>query len=158
MEQIEFVLRYFQSSPLLSTASQKDGLGRKDIPAYSMLALQEALVNAIVHRDYEIAGSQIRIYLFPDRIEFWNPGGLHNTLKVADLYAGCQPVRRNQLLDGFFRDFKSVLSGKSYMEARGEGFLNILDECEKIGARKPDFIPKGQAILLVMHANVNPIP
>jgi ATP-dependent DNA helicase RecG len=33
-----------------------------------------------------------------------NPGGLHNTLTEENLYAGCQPVRRNQILAGFLRD------------------------------------------------------
>jgi predicted HTH transcriptional regulator len=59
--------------------------------------------------------------MFPDRIEFQNPGALYNTLTIENLYAGCQPVRRNQLLAGFMRDYKSALTGRSYMEARGEG-------------------------------------
>ncbi len=39
------------------------------------------------------------------------------------LYAGCQPVRRNQLLAGFMRDSPSPITGTSFMEARGEGFF-----------------------------------
>ena len=151
-EQVETVLRYFQASPLIATLSTKDGAGRIDTPSYSLLALQEALVNAVVHRDYEIAGSQIRVYLFSDRIEVWNPGALHNTLRVEDLYAGCQPVRRNQLLAGFFRDFKSPVTGRSYMEARGEGFLNMVAECERIANRRPEFKVVGQAVCLTLYS------
>ena len=151
-EQVDTVLRYLQASPLVATRSTKDGAGRHDRQAYSMLALQEALVNAVVHRDYEIAGSQTRVYLFPDRIEFWNPGGLHNTLRVEDLFAGCQPVRRNQLLAGFFRDYRSPITGRSYMEAQGEGFLNMIAECERVSERKPDFRIVGQAICLAIYA------
>ena len=72
-EQIAQVLTYFGSSPLIPTASRKDGDGRRDYPSYAQTALQEVLVNAIVHRDYEARGSQIIIRLFPDRIECQNP-------------------------------------------------------------------------------------
>ena len=78
-EQIAQVLTYFWSSPLIPTASRKDGDGRRDYPSYAQTALQEAVVNAIVHRDYEARGSQIIIRLFPDRIECQNPGALYNT-------------------------------------------------------------------------------
>lgn len=151
-EQIETILRYFQSSALIATRSTKDATGRRDTPLYSYTALQEALVNAIVHRDYDISGSQIRIFMYPDRIEFWNPGALHNTLREEDLYAGCQPVRRNQLLAGFFRDFHSPLTGRSFMEARGEGFLNMVAECERVSGKKPDLKITGQAIRLTIFA------
>ncbi len=120
-DQIAQALSYIRLSPLVPTLSRKDGEGRMDYPRYVETALQEAVVNAVVHRDYEIAGSQIIIRLFPDRIEFQNPGALYNTLTIENLYAGCQPVRRNQLLAGFMRDYKSALTGRSYMEARGEG-------------------------------------
>ena len=44
---------------------------------------------------------------------------------MENLYAGCQPVRRNQLLAGFMRNYKSTVTGGSFMEARGERFLNF---------------------------------
>ena len=109
-EQIARALMYLRVSPLTPTISRKGG-GRYDYPSYSDRALQEAIVNAVVHRDYEIGGSQIIIRLFRDRLEFRNPGALHNTLTVENLYAGCQPVRRNQLLAGFMRDYKSTVTG-----------------------------------------------
>ena len=80
---------------------------------------RKPIVNAVVHRDYDIGGSQIIIRLFPDHIEFQNPGALYNTLTVENLYAGCQPVRRYQLLTGFMRGYKSTVTGSSFMEARG---------------------------------------
>ncbi len=153
LDQVEAVLLYFKSSSLIAKRSTKDGAGRLDAQAYSMIALQEALVNAVVHRDYEITGSQIQVYLFPDRVEFRNPGGLHNTLTVEDLYAGCHGVRRNQLLAGFFRDYQSPVTGRSFMEARGEGFINIIRECEKLGARKPELRVVGQSVRLTIFSS-----
>ena len=73
-EQIAKIVSYFQASPLTPIASRKSGDGRRDYPSYIDTALQEAVVNAVIHRDYGVAGSQIIIRMFPDRIEFQNPG------------------------------------------------------------------------------------
>ncbi len=151
-EQIAQVLTYFGASPLIPTKSTKDGEGRRDYPSYAQTALQEALVNAIVHRDYEQRGSQVIIRLFPDRIEWQNPGALFNTLTVENLYAGCQPARRNQFLAGFLRDYKSPLTGVSYMEARGEGFLKLVRESERLSGRRPRLEQIGDATKLTIFA------
>lgn len=151
-KQIADALGYFQISPYLAIKSRKNGEGRQDSPQYSMLALQEAIVNAVVHRDYELTGSQIIVTIFPDKIEIKNPGGLHNTLKPEDLYSGCQPMRRNQHLAGFLRDFLSPLTGSSLMEARGEGFLNMIRESEAISGVRPNLELIGQAVKLTIYA------
>ncbi len=152
VEQIERTLEYLRASPFVPVAATKDGMGRKDIPAYSLRALQEAVVNALVHRDYSIQGAQMRVFLFGDRIEVSNPGKLHNTLTPGDLFAGCQPVRRNQMLAGFLRHFQSPLTGVAYMEGRGEGFLTMVRECERTSGRKPDLKVVGDSVRLTIFA------
>jgi predicted HTH transcriptional regulator len=152
VEQIEWVLTYLRTSPLVSTLSVKDGMGRTDKPAYSDFALQEAVVNALAHRDYEIAGAQVIVTLFPDRIEIRNPGGLHNTLTEENLYAGCQPVRRNQILAGFLRDYESPATGRRYMETRGEGFLTLVRASTALSGRRPELVNMGGAIKLTLFA------
>ncbi len=152
VEQIERTVEYLRLSPYLPTAARKDGLGRRDQPSYSLRALQEGVVNALVHRDYSIAGSQVRVFLFPDRIAIASPGRLPNTLVPEDLYAGCQPVRRNQMLAGFLRDYTSPLTLRAYMEARGEGFLTLLRECREIGARRPELTTVGDSLRLEIFA------
>lgn len=154
-EQIEKILHYLSSSPLIATVSTKDGLGRQEEPTYALTALQEATVNALAHRDYELQGSQVRILIFPDRIEFWNPGGLPNTISPDDLYAGCQPVRRNQQLAGFLRDYVSPVTHRSYMEARGEGFLNLVRESEQVSGRRPELRVQKYAVCLTIFAGRN---
>jgi ATP-dependent DNA helicase RecG len=153
-EQIIQVLRYFQTSPLMATLSRKEGTGRRDMPSYVDTALQEAVVNAVIHRDYEVTGSQIIIRIFPDRIEIQNPGSLHNTLTEENLYAGCQPVRRNQQLAGFMRDFPSPLTRTSFMEARGEGFLNLVRESLDLSGRRPEIKRIGEGVKLTIYAAV----
>jgi len=132
-------------------AARKDSMGRRDYRSFSLRAVQEAIVNAIVHRDYQMAGSNIRVFVFADRLEISNPGGLHNTLRPENLFAGCQPYRRNQLLCGFMRDFTSPITERALMEARGEGFLMLVRETQRIGG-SVEFIPQPDAVTLILHA------
>lgn len=144
------VLEYVLVSPYAAIRSTKSDMGRLDQPRYSPVALQESIVNALVHRDYELTGSQVIVYVFPDRIEVRNPGGLHNTLTPENLYAGCQPIRRNQHMAGFLRDFKSSRTGHAYMEMRGEGFLTVLRESRRLSGRWPELKVVGQSVSLTL--------
>ena len=150
VEQIEAMIGYLQTSPYVPVAARKDDWGRQDRPAYSLRALQEGVVNALVHRDYTIGGSQVRVFVFPDRIEISSPGRLPNTLTASDLFAGCQPIRRNQMLAGFLRDYTSPVTGRSYMEARGEGFLAMVRECQRVSGRPPDLAVIGDSVKLTI--------
>jgi hypothetical protein len=57
----------------------EDG-GRHDLPQFEMLAVFEAVTNAVAHRDYSMAGSKVRLRLFDDRLELYSPGMLPNTM------------------------------------------------------------------------------
>jgi len=153
VQQIEQTMEYLKRSPFLPIRANKNELGRLDKPAYSLLAIQEALVNAVIHRDYTIQGSQIRIFLFSDRIEISNPGGLHNSLTPEALFYGCQPVRRNQMLAGFLREYRSSLTNRSYMEGKGTGFLTIIRECIRISGKKPDIAVIGDSVKVTIWAD-----
>jgi predicted HTH transcriptional regulator len=155
VQQIEQTMDYLKRSPFLPVRAIKNELGRLDKPAYSLLALQESIVNAVVHRDYSIQGSQIRIFLFPDRIEISNPGRLHNSLTPDALFSGCQPVRRNQMLAGFLREYKSPLTNRSYMEGKGTGFLTMIRECVRISGRKPDLEMIGDSVKVTIWADID---
>jgi len=158
IEQIEATMDYLKASPYVPVAAEKDGQGRLDRPAYSLRALQEGVVNALVHRDYTIGGSQVRVFLFRDRIEVSSPGRLPNTLTPDDLFAGCQPIRRNQMLAGFLRDYTSLLTGRAYMEARGEGFLALVRECERTSGRRPELRVIGDSVRLTIFASAQTVP
>ncbi len=58
---------------------------RIDVPQFSERAIFEAVVNAVVHRDYAISGSRIRLFMFDDRLELYSPGGLCNSMSTDDL-------------------------------------------------------------------------
>lgn len=154
--QIADAVSYLQLSPLNPTVSVKRDDGRHDYPAYSVRALQEAVVNAVVHRDYA-APSQIIVRLFPDRIEFRNPGGLFNGLTTQDLYDGCMPRRRNANVAWFLRSYESEVTGSSFMESRGEGFLNLVRDSERLSGRRPEIKEIGDTTQLTIYAAPAPV-
>ncbi len=74
----------------------KKDIGRIDFPQYSMRAIFEAIVNAVVHRDYLKSSSKIRLFMFDDRIELYSPGALVNTVTVENIRYS--QATRNELL------------------------------------------------------------
>jgi predicted HTH transcriptional regulator len=141
----EFVKRYME------VPAQKNEAGRQDLPQYSLRAVHEAIVNAVAHRDYAIAGSSIRLFMFDDRLEITSPGRLPNTVTIVSLYTGAIPYRRNQILVGFLKDYVSPITMRAFMESRGEGVLLIIRESEKISGRKPLYEEIGEAVKLTIY-------
>ena len=118
---IAFVARFKQASP-------KKDPGKFSDPPYDLDVVDEAIVNAVAHRDYAIAGSKIRLFLFTDRLELYSPGRLPNTLTLDDM-----PYRtftRNQLLASFLSRVRSKRTGQVFLESRGEGVQKILEDGE----------------------------
>ena len=146
----EFVKRYME------IPAQKDETGRQDLPQYSLRAVHEAIVNAVVHRDYFITGSSTRLWMFDDRLELSSPGRLPNTITIATLYTGAVPYRRNQLLVGFLKEYISPITMRAFMESRGEGVPLILRESEKISGRKPLYEEIGESVRLTIYGRENP--
>ena len=69
---------------------------RVDMPPYSMEAVFEAVVNAVVHRDYAIRKSAIRLSMFEDRLEIQSPGSLPNNLTIESMAK--RQATRNEVL------------------------------------------------------------
>lgn len=128
--------------------------GREDHPQYDIGAVHEAIVNAIAHRDYSIAGSKIRLFLFDDRLELYSPGNLPNTLTIETM-----PFRvftRNQLLVSFLSRMKSRRTGQAFLESRGEGVRRILDASEAHAGRRPLYELFGEELRLTIWAKPSP--
>ncbi len=152
LSQIDQTTAYLGSSPLLAVASSKDHLGRLDRPTYSLRAVQEAVVNAVAHRDYALVGAQVRVQVFSDRIEVTSPGRLPNSLVPEDLFAGAQPLRRNQVLVGFLTHMPGPWSGRVLMESMGEGFLTMVRESEELSGRRPELRLQTEAVTVIIFA------
>ena len=97
-------------------------------------ALREAIVNAIIHREYD-SPSKVQIRVFPDRVEIWNPGCLPSQLTIEDLKKTHPSIPGNPLL---FRQFYRV----AYVEDVGGGTLDIIKRCRDGGLPEPQFEEK----------------
>ena len=128
--------------------------GRTDYPQYDIGAVHEAVVNALAHRDYSLAGAKIRLFLFADRMELYSPGGLPNTLTIETM-----PYRvftRNQLLVSFLSRMTSRRTGRAYLESRGEGVRGILEASEEHAGRRPEYELFGEELRLTIWAQPSP--
>ena len=72
------------------------GMEPEVVPELPLPALREVLVNAVAHRDYTVAGP-IRVLVFEDRVEVRSPGGLPNSVRLAQLPAGVHVLRNPTL-------------------------------------------------------------
>lgn len=98
---------------------KKTDTGRVEMPDYPERAVLECLVNALIHRDYMIAGSEVHIDIFDDRLEIYSPGGMMDGSLVQELNTDHVPSkRRNPMIADMF-------SRMNYMERRGSGFKKI---------------------------------
>ena len=115
---------------------------RENLPEYSTQALFEAIVNAVVHRDYSIRGSRIRLFIFSDRLELCSPGSLPNNLTIESM--GERQSTRNEALTSVLgrMDAGSIegAGGRRYfMERRGDGVPIIRRETRELTGRDPEF-------------------
>lgn len=92
---LDFVRKNMKVATKIDIASGK----RIDIPQYPMDAVREAVLNALVHRDYSFhtEGMPIQLIMYADRMEIVNPGGLYGRLTVDQL-GNVQPDTRNPVL------------------------------------------------------------
>ena len=129
-------------------------VGREDHRQYEIGAVHEAIVNAVAHRDYSIAGSKIRLFLFADRLELYSPGALPNTLTIETM--PYRVVTRNELLVRFLSRMKSRRTGRALLESRGEGVRRILEVSEAHSGRPPVYELFGEELRLTIWAKPSP--
>lgn len=99
---------------------------RKDLPDYPLIAVREAIVNALMHRDYSptAKGTPVQVNLFVDRLEIISPGGLYGTATKANLEDAQITSTRNQRLATFLES-TSFPHGGAVAENRGTGIAVI---------------------------------
>ena len=99
---------------------------------YPLRAIREAIVNAIVHRDYQIAGSEIHIDMFDNRLEITSPGGMLDGSFIQNLdITKISSMRRNRVISDIFNRLH-------LMERRGSGLTRIIESYNDVDI-KPEF-------------------
>lgn len=104
---LDFVVRNTQPEARIENGA------RIDRTTYPVKVLREVIVNALVHRDYTIAGTDILLIIFDNRLEVTSPGRLPNTATIESLKSGFR-YARNQTLVNIMRDYR-------YVDFRGMG-------------------------------------
>lgn len=106
------------------------GLTHQEAPEYPLEAVRELLVNAVAHRDYNLQGDNIHLFIFADRLEVQSPGGLPG------------PVTLNNLLDARFARnavITQVLSDLGFVERLGYGLDRVIESLQKSRLPAPRF-------------------
>lgn len=117
------------------------GEGRRDHPQFDLPAVFEAVVNAVAHRDYSLAGSKVRLRLFADRLELHSPGGIANTMTVESL--PYRQAARNEAVTSLLARCPvpsaevGLTERSAMMDRRGEGVQIILERTERLTGKLP---------------------
>ncbi|MBR6826475.1 MAG: putative DNA binding domain-containing protein [Oscillospiraceae bacterium] len=119
------------------------GMRREEKSDYPFKAVREVLVNAMIHRDYQIVGSEIHVDMFDDRLEIMSPGGMLNGGRIQEMDLRHIPsMRRNEIISDIFGRLH-------YMDRRGSGIGRILNSYAEF-AQKPDFFSTEYYFLVVL--------
>ena len=133
---LEFVRR---NTPM--TASLEGGTRRIERPAYPDEVVREAVVNALVHRDYLLANTDVELAAYRDRLEIISPGRLPNGITPERMRAGTRAAR-NQLLKDVMRDY-------GYLEHMGMGVpRKIVRGMREHNETDPDLVEEGERFIV----------
>ena len=133
-DMLDGAIRFIRKNMRTKTIINPDTGQREDRTDYPITAIREAVINALVHRDYSIhtEGMPIQIVMYEDRIEIRNPGGIYGRIRVDQL-GKVQPDTRNPVL-------ASELEVLGITENRYSGIPTIKKEMEKYNLLEPEFI------------------
>ncbi len=118
-------------------------LKRVEVEEYPKVVLREALVNSLVHRNYSIYGSKIRIFMFNDRIEFRSPGRLPNTVTTEKMKVGVS-FARNPFLVKYMENMR-------YIDQLGRGIPMIIKKMKSITDIEPKLEEVGEEFILTIY-------
>ena len=129
-EQVQRCIGWYRS---LGRKEAYRGLRRTDIPLLPEEVLREVLVNAVIHRDYTLTGTQILLEVFDDRIDVTSPGTLPNHMTVEQARSGGAPRSRNEMM-------ANAMVVRQLMERRGRGWLIMRDLMRKHNGTEPELV------------------
>lgn len=114
--------------------------------AYPEFAWQEALVNAVAHRDYRLEGLAIEVHLFDDRLEIWSLGELVEPVTLEQLR------RRERVRASRNPRLVHILTGFGYMRELGEGIPRIFEVMEQQWLQPPEFRLEGGRFVVTLRS------
>ncbi len=144
---IQFARKNMRTKTIIHPETGK----REDRTDYPITAVREAVVNALVHRDYSIhtEGMPIQLIMYEDRMEIRNPGGIYGRIRVDQL-GKVQPDTRNPVL-------ASALEVLGITENRYSGIPTIKREMEKYCLQEPEFIDERGNFVVKFYKEINAV-
>jgi len=144
-EAIAFVRKNTKAKTIIDELTGK----RIDKSDYPMTAIREAILNALIHRDYSIhtEGMPIQLLLFEDRFEISNPGGLYGRLQIDQL-GKVQPDTRNPVL-------AVAMEVLNETENRYSGIPTIYRELAAANMPEPEFLDRQGSFTVRFHRRNN---
>lgn len=138
---LQFVKRNMRTKTIIN---EKTGQ-REDRTDYPVTAIREAVINALVHRDYSIhtEGMPIQLIMFQDRLEIRNPGGIYGRMRVDQL-GKVQPDTRNPVL-------ASALEVMHITENRYSGIPTIRMEMDRYQLEQPEFVDERGSFIVRLY-------
>ena len=129
-EQVRRALGWIKS---LGWTETYTGILREDRPLVPEPAIREALVNAVVHRDYAITGAPVQLEVFRDRVAVTSPGALPNHMTVESVRRGSLPRSRNEWM-------ANAMLVARLMEKRGLGWPNMRRAMRAFNDTDPELV------------------
>ncbi len=118
------------------------GMTRTDREEYPREPLREALLNALVHRDYGLIGDRIRVMLYSDRVEISSPGALGGPMSIDTLLTR-RWSRNPTLVQGFV--------ALDLIEELGFGLDRMIAAMKRAGLRSPEFKEVGDTFVVTLY-------
>jgi ATP-dependent DNA helicase RecG len=113
----------------MRVASRIVGPGREDRWEIEPEVIREAIVNALMHRDYspQARGTQVQIEVYPDRVAVISPGGLFGNVRLETLGQSGTSSSRNARLAALLQEAGDPVTGRPVAENRGSGVRMMID-------------------------------
>ncbi len=151
-QMLEDAMRFVRKNMRTKTIIDPQTGKREDRTDYPMTAVREAIVNALVHRDYSMhtEGMPIQLILFEDRMEIRNPGGIYGRIR-ADQLGKVQPDTRNPVLAG-------ALEALGVTENRYSGIPTIRKVMQEAGLPEPVFRDERGSFIVTFYKEQPSVP
>jgi len=131
-ESIQFIKKH------INYEGKIEGLQRIDRYEIPMVAIRESVINALVHRDYQNAGRDIKIGIYDDIVNIVSPGGFPLSITEQDLFNGRSEIR-NKVIARVFKEL-------DYIEQWGSGIKRIIDSCNEYELKIPEIKEIGESV------------
>ena len=145
---LEDAERFLRETLPIAGRFEPGRFARIDEPLYPHEATREAIINALCHRDYIIAGSSVDLAVYDDRMEVVSPGPLHFGLTAEKLFSPHKSRPWNPLI-------ASTFYRRGIIEKWGTGTIKMAEIMESAHLPRPEIEDNGRDVTVKFHLNLS---